>query len=175
MNLRRLLLLGILVALIFLSEKISINYYSQKNQICISSQPPTLPNLSSVKPHENSIFFFQTSCKSAENGKILISPREACTVEAAAILNKYFDVYVLYLASGVIKDENSISDKMLQGLLSYPNVKIMHLDFDSYIEKTEIEDNVSENLLKYVLFCSSLQCPTRYLFRRIKVFTARGH
>lgn len=149
-NLRRSFLLLLFVALVFLSEK--IYYHRQQNPICISSQSPTLRNLSSVKPQENSIFFFQTSCKSAENGKILISPRDACTVEAAAILNQYFDVYVLYLASGVLKDEHSVSDQMLQGLLSYPNVKILHLDLlDSYIE-TEIEDSGFGNLLKYVSF-----------------------
>lgn len=103
----------------------------------------TLPQISDIHPEigkKKSIFFHETSCASFYNGKITISGRQACAVESAAKLNPNSQIFVLYASPGVFKfEENTISDKLLQALLIYPNVKILHVDYEEYTKNTPLE------------------------------------
>ncbi|RZC35541.1 lactosylceramide 4-alpha-galactosyltransferase, partial [Asbolus verrucosus] len=106
---------------------------------CHLFKTKTLPDISREDVPEKSIFFHETSCSSDLSGKIVISSRQACSVESAAKLNPNFGVYLLYLSPGTLKFEGSESDRFLQALLTYRNVKIRHLDFETYVENSPVE------------------------------------
>lgn len=80
--------------------------------------------------------------------KISISPRQACAVESAAKMNPGMDVYLLFTSPGKFNFEGDESDNMLQALLKYKNVKIMHLDFEKYIEDTPLEKLYKSGLIQ---------------------------
>ncbi|CAH0563715.1 unnamed protein product [Brassicogethes aeneus] len=90
-------------------------------------------------PEGKKIFFHETSCNSDQTGKITINAVQACSVESAAKLNPDRAVYLLYLSSGVIKNEGSEPDRLLEALLSYNNVKIYHVDVMKYVRDTPAE------------------------------------
>ncbi|XP_028140196.1 lactosylceramide 4-alpha-galactosyltransferase [Diabrotica virgifera virgifera] len=101
----------------------------------------SLPDISTVEPRKGkSIFFHETSCNSAAKEKILITAREGCAVESAAKANPNFDVYLLYTSPGVFRFEGDESDEILKALMSYKNVKIMHLDYEKYTNGTPVEE-----------------------------------
>ncbi|CAG9864879.1 unnamed protein product [Phyllotreta striolata] len=100
----------------------------------------TLPDISEVTPRRGkSIFFHETSCYSYFKGRISITARQACAVESAARFNPNFEIYLLYSSPGMIKFDGDESDKILQNLLTYPNVYIMHLDYEKYTKGTPVE------------------------------------
>ncbi|KAF2901170.1 hypothetical protein ILUMI_05017 [Ignelater luminosus] len=108
---------------------------------CYRIKGDSLPDISDVNPVKGkSIFFHETSCNSYTDGKIKISSRQACAVESAARMNPNFDVYLLYTSPGIIKYEDTTSDKFLKALLTYKNLKIYHLDFERYTKDTPLED-----------------------------------
>lgn len=109
---------------------------------------PTLPEISDDEPPKGkSIFFHETSCKSAENNRITITTRQACAIESAAILNPNYSIYVLYTSPGALKLQiNNKNDKILQQLMSYKNVKFKYLNFNKYLKGTPVEE-LHNNLL----------------------------
>lgn len=144
------LILVTLGVLFFLSVNISPKtvsytiYYllnPEKSISCYRSQANSLQDISEVKPTPGrSIFFHETSCSSYRNGKIVINSRQACAVESAALTNPNYDVFLLYTSPGLIKFENTQSDRYLHALLSYKNVRILHLDYSKYTNNTPLED-----------------------------------
>ncbi|XP_030751737.1 lactosylceramide 4-alpha-galactosyltransferase-like [Sitophilus oryzae] len=48
-----------------------------------------------------SIFFLDTSCNSFSNGKLVVTPRQACAVESAAVMNPNRIVYLLFASPGI--------------------------------------------------------------------------
>ncbi|XP_028141312.2 lactosylceramide 4-alpha-galactosyltransferase [Diabrotica virgifera virgifera] len=109
----------------------------------------SLPDISEISPRPGkSIFFHETSCKSFNKGKITINSRQACAVESAARLNPDLDIYVLYSSPGLIKSEGDESDKFLNALQSYKNVKIMHLDYGKYTKGTPVEELYSSGKIE---------------------------
>ncbi|XP_056639590.1 lactosylceramide 4-alpha-galactosyltransferase-like [Diorhabda sublineata] len=125
----------------------------------------TLPNIANYNPKKGkSIFFHETSCKSFTKGKIWIKSRQACAVESAARLNPTSEVYLLYTSPMNFKFEGDESDRFLQVLLSYPNVRILHLNYENYTKGSPVENLYSsgkiENSLHVVAHASDV---LRYL------------
>ncbi|KAK4874710.1 hypothetical protein RN001_014070 [Aquatica leii] len=110
----------------------SVVYESMANESinCYFSQKDVMLDISETEfPKPNSIYFVETSCDSEKNGKIVIDTNHACAIESAALTNVNYNVYLLYLSPGQIKDSGTLSDNLLKILGKYPNVKILHLDF----------------------------------------------
>lgn len=150
-----LLCLGILLTLIFISKppnvssKIYYYLYPEVGIGCYNMKSDSLPEISSISPKKgSSIFFHETSCNSFMKGKITISPRQACAVESAARMNPDMDVYLLFTSPGKFNFQGDESDKMLQALLKYNNVKIMHLDFEKYTKGTPLEELYKSGLIQ---------------------------
>ncbi|XP_066137544.1 lactosylceramide 4-alpha-galactosyltransferase-like [Euwallacea fornicatus] len=109
-----------------------------------------LPDISDKPPdkHKRNIFFLETTCNSALRGKLFIHPRQACAVESAARLNPNSDVYLLFASRGVIKDENTVSDRILQLLSTFPNIKILHFNVNKYVKNSPVENLWAEEIIK---------------------------
>lgn len=123
--------------------------YSTKGIQCYNVKSNTLPDICDSQPKKGrSIFFHETSCNSHLNDKIVIKARQACAVESAAKLNPNFDVYLLYASPGLFKFEETESDRFLQALLKYNNIKIMHLDYGRYTNGTPVEKLYSEGKIE---------------------------
>ncbi|XP_044759737.1 lactosylceramide 4-alpha-galactosyltransferase-like [Coccinella septempunctata] len=142
-----LIVLFVLLWICFYSEpsynfsSIFIYFYKSNSIKCYRYKGETLPEISSVDVRQGkSIFFHETSCNSYINGKIVIAAREACAVESAALLHPNLDVYLLFTSPGVFKFEGTESDRFLKSLMSYENVKILHLDYEKYTKGTPLED-----------------------------------
>lgn len=117
----------------YIYPKDSINCYRQKRD--------SLPEISDIDPIKgHSIFFHETSCDSFFNNKITITTRQACAVESAANMNPDMQVYLLFASPGNFVFEGDESDRMLQALLEYDNIRIMHVDFERYIKDTPLEE-----------------------------------
>uniref|UniRef100_A0A6P7G2T5 Lactosylceramide 4-alpha-galactosyltransferase-like isoform X2 n=2 Tax=Diabrotica virgifera virgifera TaxID=50390 RepID=A0A6P7G2T5_DIAVI len=107
---------------------------------CYRSKIESIPDISDSHPRKDkSIFFHESSCKSYYNNKIFINARQACAVESAATLNPNLDIYLLYSSPGIFKYDGHESDDLLEAILSYENVHVMHVDFERYIEGTPLE------------------------------------
>lgn len=107
---------------------------------CYRYKGATLPDISEVEPKKGkSIFFHESSCRSYLADKIELTARQACAVESAALWNPDFEVYLLFVSPGVLKFENTTSDIYLQTIMSYDNVKLMHLDYKEYTKGTPVE------------------------------------
>ncbi|XP_057669342.1 lactosylceramide 4-alpha-galactosyltransferase-like [Diorhabda carinulata] len=136
---------GVAIVIIIILNLQSQEFQYQYSLACYSAKGNTLPDISEVPPRKGkSIFFHETSCKSLQKGKITITSRQACAVESAAIMNPNLDVYLLYTSPGIVKNEGDESDLFLSALLSYKNVKILHLNYERYINNTPVG-----NLWKY--------------------------
>ncbi|CAH0564859.1 unnamed protein product [Brassicogethes aeneus] len=123
--------------------KSSIHYYLYPREgiYCYREDVPTIQDITEVSPPKgSSIFFHETSCNSFFNGKLFITPRQACAVESAALLNPRRMVYLLFASPAVLKNEGSESDRMLEAILTYPNVRIHHLNYEKYTKGTPLED-----------------------------------
>lgn len=138
----------LLIAIIFLTKPQNSGVFNQfyyylypKESIqCYHTKSQTLPDISDTYPAKGrSIFFHETSCNSYLNGKITISPRQACAVESAARLNPNFEIHLLYASPGIFRFEGTESDRFLQSLLTYPNVRINHVDYERYTKDTPVE------------------------------------
>lgn len=103
----------------------------------------TWDTLSEIKDSDvtkdNSIFFFESTCSSYTNGKIFIKARQACAVESAALMNPNKTIYLLYASPGKFYDDKSESDRLIQNLWSYPNIKILHFNLEKFIRGTPVE------------------------------------
>lgn len=107
---------------------------------CFRLEGNTLPDISELNPRPGkSIFFHETSCRSHAEGKITISPRQACAVESAARQNPNLDVYLLYTSPGRFKFDCRESDSFLKQLLTYENIKIAHINYGNYVKNTPVE------------------------------------
>ncbi|XP_023016806.1 lactosylceramide 4-alpha-galactosyltransferase isoform X3 [Leptinotarsa decemlineata] len=115
-------------------------FYPVDSIYCYRLKMESLSDISSINPKKDkSIFFHETSCKSFIKGKISIEARQACAVESAAKMNPNFDVYLLFTSPGILHFDGDESDRFLKALLSYKNVKMMHLDYEKYVEGTPVE------------------------------------
>ncbi|XP_044272299.1 lactosylceramide 4-alpha-galactosyltransferase-like [Tribolium madens] len=147
---RKTLLFALLIiAIIFLTQPQNSSLFNQiyyffnpKESIqCYHNKSHTLPDISDTRPAKGrSIFFHETSCNSFHNGKITITARQACAVESAARLNPNFEVHLLFASPGIFRFEGTQSDRFLQNLLTYPNVRIHHVDYERYTKDTPVED-----------------------------------
>lgn len=86
-----------------------------------------------------SIFFLDTSCNSFSNGKLVVTPRQACAVESAAVMNPNRIVYLLFASPGLFGVEKTESDRLVEALLSYRNIHILHIDMDRFVKDTPVE------------------------------------
>ncbi|CAG9834178.1 unnamed protein product [Diabrotica balteata] len=101
----------------------------------------TLPNILDLDvTSEKRIFFHETSCDSNIKDKITISAQHACAVESAARLNPQYDVTLIYNSPGVIKMEDDDTDKLIQGLLTYKNIKFVYANINQFSKGTFMED-----------------------------------
>lgn len=143
-----LLCIGILlITLLLLANQPSVpariyHYlYPQDSINCYRQKRDSLPEISDIYPKKgNSIFFHETSCNSFLKNKISISARQACAVESAAKLNPDMEVYLLFTSPGNFNFSGDESDRILQALLTYENIRIMHLDFEKYVKDTPLEE-----------------------------------
>ncbi|KAF5306244.1 hypothetical protein FQA39_LY08942 [Lamprigera yunnana] len=88
-------------------------------------------------------------------GKITITARQACAVESAALMNPDYDVYLLFTSPGLIKLENTESDRILKALLSYNNVHIQHLDYETYTKGTPVENLYKDGKVEASIYARS--------------------
>lgn len=158
-----LLCLGILtITVVFMSKphyvptKIYHYLYPKESINCYRIKRDSLPEISDANPQKgNSIFFHETSCDSFFNNKITISTRQACAVESAAKMNPGMEVYLLFTSPGNFKFNGDESDRLLQTLLSFKNVRIMHLDFEKYIQGTPLEELYQTGMIENSDFARS--------------------
>ncbi|KAF7278923.1 hypothetical protein GWI33_007869 [Rhynchophorus ferrugineus] len=87
---------------------------------------------------DTSIFFLETSCNSYINAQLTVSPRQACAVESAALMNPKRMVYLLFASPGLFYNSTQ-SDRLLQALISYPNIKLLYINMDKYADNTPVE------------------------------------
>nr|AEE63354.1 unknown [Dendroctonus ponderosae] len=114
------------------------------------SDQAALPDISQHPPNPNkrNIFFLETTCNSFRRGKLFIKARQACAVESAARLNPDMDVHLLFASPGILKDENTQSDRLLHSLTAYPNVKLLHFDLQQFIQDSPVEELWSSGRIK---------------------------
>lgn len=116
-------------------------FYPGQAIACYRIQNDSLPDISQADVRKGkSIFFQETSCNSFVNGKITIHPRQACAVESALRANPNLDVYLLFTSPGLIRYEGTESDEIIQALQTYPNLRIMRVNFVEYTRGTPLED-----------------------------------
>ncbi|KAK5641149.1 hypothetical protein RI129_009696 [Pyrocoelia pectoralis] len=95
----------------------------------------TLQNLTAESvSNRNVIFFIRESPRLVEEDPS-IDIKTACALESAALQNPTFDTLLLHSAV-----ELSSSDRLIQSLLGYKNVKMLHTDFASLTNKTTGSD-----------------------------------
>ncbi|CAG9764634.1 unnamed protein product [Ceutorhynchus assimilis] len=114
-----------------------------------------LPDISDNAPlnvTKRNIFFLETSCNSHKEGKLTINARQACAVESAARLNPNMDVYLLFASPGIIKDEDSESDRILRVLKLYPNIKILHFNIKRFVQNSPVENLWTTGKIRVSLF-----------------------
>lgn len=122
-------------------SQIFIYFYDKDSIKCYRYKGDTLPDINLVNVRKDkSIFFHETSCNSYINGKIVINSRQACAVESAALLHPNLDVYLLFTSPGIFVSDGSESDRFLSALLTYDNIKFHHLNYESYIKDTPVEE-----------------------------------
>lgn len=97
----------------------------------ISRSPPT-PG--------NGIFLLETSCDSFKDGKIVTTPKKACAVESAALHHPQREVYFLFTSPGVIKFQGDESDEVLNSILSYKNVNVLHLSLEGLFDESLVKN-----------------------------------
>ncbi|XP_049820392.1 lactosylceramide 4-alpha-galactosyltransferase-like [Aethina tumida] len=116
--------------------------YSMKGDLyCYSTLSPSLEDILEMDvTGENSIFFWETSCNSQKNGKIILNPRQACAVESAAKMNPGYNIYLIYVSPGQIKNEGTESDRVINVLLSYKNIHIVHINIWRLIKGSPVEN-----------------------------------
>lgn len=123
---------------------------------CYRLHDKSLPEITETEPRKGkSIFFHETSCNSYIEGKITIFPRQACAVESAALLNPGYDVYLLFTSPGIIKYEDTQSDRIINALSSYKNVNIRHLDYENYTKDTPVENLYRDGKVEASLYARS--------------------
>lgn len=141
---------------LYISQRIYYALYPEYSISCFRAERDSLTDISDVKvKKDKTIFFHETSCKSYQLGKIVITPRQACAVESAAKLNPNFDVILTFTSPGVMKFQNTESDRMLKALLSYSNVKILHLNYERYTQKTPLEDIYKSRRVDFSYYAQS--------------------
>lgn len=86
-----------------------------------------------------SIFFHETSCASSVQGGIVLTPRQACAVESAAKMNPDLEVYLLF-TSPINLHNSTVKNKVVAQLLTYPNVRVRHLNFEKYFVGSPLEE-----------------------------------
>lgn len=158
-----LLCLGIiLTTLILISKPLYVpariyHYLYPKESIhCYRLKEDSLPEISDITPQKgNSIFFHETSCQSFFNDKITISARQACAVESAAKMNPNMEIYLLFTSPGRFNFEGDESDRMLQAILNYSNVQVLHLNFERYIKDTPLEELYQTGMIENSDFAQS--------------------
>lgn len=139
-----------------LLRKIYYYFISATPLYCYRMPGKSLQDILEVNPPKGeSIFFHETSCSSYENGKIVIERRQACAVESAAKLNKNRSVYMLFTSPGIVEDEGTESDQIINALLSYPNVNLLRVNFDNYTKGTPIENIYKEGHIEYSGYAQS--------------------
>ncbi|CAB0012557.1 unnamed protein product [Nesidiocoris tenuis] len=87
------------------------------------------------------IFFLETSC---HNRTFVLNPRQACAVESAAKLNPNLEVYVLVPSPF----ESLSSLPHMAALRKYRNIKIHHINMNTYFDNTPLEDWYKDGRLK---------------------------
>lgn len=99
----------------------------------------TIPEISTVEPRRStSIFFHETSCASSQANTLILTARQACAVESAAKMNPDSEVYLLF-TSPVAMGNGTQWSAVVKQLLTYDNVRVMHLDFEKYVVGTPLE------------------------------------
>lgn len=132
------------------TSQIYYKIYPRESIACYRIKNESIPDISETKPKKGkSIFFHETTCESYWSGKIVINARQACAVESAAKLNPDYDVYLLYSSPGKFKFEETESDRYLLALLNnYKNIKIKHIDFETYARGTPVQDLYDKRILE---------------------------
>lgn len=117
----------------------------------------TLPDiLEETSVPTNAIFFHETSCGSSQAGRILITGRQACAVESAALLHPNRKVYMLFTSPGtIIPGIGDDSDLALNALQSYENVNLGHVNFPKYINNTPLEHLYSSGKIEMSYYAGS--------------------
>lgn len=98
----------------------------------------------SFKDHEPIMFFHQTSC--SMNGRIQLSPVQACAIESAARLNTNTKIIVLFASPQGITP-HGIESMLARTLLSYPNVRFYNVNLWQYIRGSIAENWLLEGKL----------------------------
>ncbi|KAF5285510.1 hypothetical protein FQR65_LT13207 [Abscondita terminalis] len=108
---------------------------------CYRFKERSLPDISETNPKKE--------------GKITIQARQACAVESAALMNPIYDVYLLFTSPGLIKFENTESDRILKALLTYKNIHIRHLDYEKYTKDTPVENLYKDGKVEASVYARS--------------------
>ncbi|XP_076267036.1 lactosylceramide 4-alpha-galactosyltransferase-like isoform X2 [Rhynchophorus ferrugineus] len=115
--------------------------YAKSNSTLICHFLDTYDSLTNIQDtkivEDTSIFFVETSCKSYDNGHLIINPRQACAVESAALLNPNRMIYFLYFSPD---SQSTESSRILRMLQSYSNIKFLHVNMDKFVEGSPVDN-----------------------------------
>lgn len=89
------------------------------------------------------IFFHETSCFGDDG--LVLNTRQACAVESAAKMNPNLNVYLLFVSDARISNH---SREFFDHLMSYPNVKIRHIQPEKYVKNTPLDTWYASGMLK---------------------------
>lgn len=143
----------VFLILIFLAVLYNVNFFSYFNIFSSSYQsqkhlitcyfekkhPNTLLELDPKEVAKNSIFFIETSCNHQYG--IRLNLRQGCAVESAAKLNPNLQIYVLFVAPGVMNNESFVINR----LKGFKNVNLRYINFVKYAHKSPLQDFVASN------------------------------
>ncbi|CAK9829402.1 Lactosylceramide 4-alpha-galactosyltransferase [Anthophora retusa] len=121
-----------------------------KNIMCYEepSIPGGLPDFNPESASEKlmtdrNIFFHETSC--FDDAGLVLNTRQACAVESAAKMNPNMNVYLLFVSPLKISDQ---SREIFNQLLTYPNIRIRHINPKEYTRNTPLDTWYKTDALK---------------------------
>ncbi|XP_049800003.1 lactosylceramide 4-alpha-galactosyltransferase-like [Schistocerca nitens] len=103
-----------------------------------ADDPWALPDVG-AEPAEHAgaaIFFHETSCASATDGEVTLTPRQACAVESAARANPHLAVYLLMAAAPAAA--NASWSRAARQLRHYGNVRLRRVSLERYVRGTPL-------------------------------------
>lgn len=143
----------------------------------------TLPEVTENRiliQHKSSknVFFHETSCNPGEfwdpkkfpikqfiyfvAGIVNLTPRQACAIESAAMLNPEHNIFVLFASQ--VGFRNLTPLPVIDALLSYPNIHLNYLNISNYANNTPLSKWMQSGVLyKSKYFNSHTSDVLRYL------------
>ncbi|KAK0077789.1 hypothetical protein PV326_009832 [Microctonus aethiopoides] len=117
----------------FSSEDISC--YAEPSTLRESKTPNIEAPINEIIADDRNIFFHETSCFGKEG--IVMTSRQACAIESAAMMNPTMKVHLFILSNANYSNETK---QIIHILTNYKNVIIQRIFMEEYVKNTPIQD-----------------------------------